>query len=368
MKLTIDRRTFASALSETAPFAPQKSPLMILKYAKITTKGRRMKIEAGDTQCAIARYIDTVECDQDGSFLVEIADLSKFTAKLDGSAVEIETDGNAVRLKHSKGTAEFSAQDAAQYPSFRMPEGEAVEISVPAAVLADAVSKAKGFVGADDFRPLMKTIYAYAKGGEFGYCATDTIVMITDRTAVSLPEGADKHWYIEPAAFSAIIKGCKGIETATVKISETAVCYRLGDTVITTTQTKGKFPDYNRVIPKQWTFECRVDPKDLSESIGRVGMFAGSSNLVKLSFSRMDLSVSSSNIENMRSSAESITHNGCGGEATIGFKADALQRCLAVCDESEVCLCVTDASRPMLIKQDGRPNQTQLLMPMSINS
>lgn len=367
MKITIDRKTFADALSEVAPFAPQKSPLMILKYAKITTKANRMKIEANDTNCGIAKYIDTLECDQDGSFLVEIADLYKFVAKTEGNTIEIETDGTAVKLKHSKGKAEFASQEAEQYPSFKKTEGDALELSLPAAALSEAVSKAKSFVGNDDFRPTMKTIYAYVKDGRFGYCATDTIVMIADSTAVPVPEGTDTHWYIEPAAFSAIAKGCRGIDSATVKIADTTVCYRLGDTVITTTQTKGNYPDFNRVIPKQWSFECRIGRKDLIESIVRVGMFAGDSNLIKLAFSRMDLSVSSSNIENMRSSVESLTHNGCGGEAVIGFKAEALQRCLAVCDEEEACLCLTDSSRPMLIKQDGRPNQTQLLMPMKIN-
>lgn len=141
MKLRIDRKTFAQALAEVAPFAPAKPAIMVLKNARVTTKDKWMKIEieANDTETSIVKYVEMLECDADGSFLIDIAEFNKFIAKTRGEEIEIQVDGNEIKVVHSKGKAEFMTEDADVFPAFNMPEAETTEITIDAKVLADAI-------------------------------------------------------------------------------------------------------------------------------------------------------------------------------------------------------------------------------------
>lgn len=367
MKIKTDRKVFAQALSEVAPFAPTKAPIEILKNAKITTKGNRMKIEANDTQCSMVKYIELIECDQDGSFLIDIAGLNKFIQKLKGDVIEIAVDGTSVKLTYSKGSAEFSSVNAEDYPSFKANDKDATEICLETRILSDTISKARNFVSAETLRPQMCAIYAYVKDGEFGYCATDTHKLIHGYQAYDTTDStADIHWLIMPSVFSALLNVCKGEDTAKIQITDSHVSYRIGNTIIHTVQAKGSYPDFKRVIPPTWEMECSLDESEMMDSLGRVSMFCpAQSRCIKLGIGRMDMTISADDIDYMKSSKENMSHGGCNGELTIGVNADHIAVALSPFN-GNVLMRMTDASRPILIMSPDDDNIKTMCMPMQL--
>lgn len=367
MKITINRATLANALAYILPFAPQKSPIYILRYAKITAKGTRLKLEANDRQASVRRYLDAVEIDQDGSFLVDCADISAFIARCKGDNVTFNVDGETLTVSHPKGKAEFQVMAVDEYPSFDMPSDGYTDVTLTGTQLYNCINTAKNFVGSDDLRPTMKAIYAYVKDGEFGYCATDTCKMVCEHNSVEGVDGIGVNWYIEPLVFSAIANASKCVDAVNVKISDKHVYYRIGNTVIQTLQTQGAFPDFKRVIPKSWGIECHVDKDELVDSLKRVSLSCDISRLVKLHISQMDMTITADNLERLKSSTENIQHNGSNGDITIGFNVDNLLTHLAVCGSGEISLRFGDSSRPMMVHQAEKPNAVLLQMPMNIN-
>lgn len=368
MKLTIDRKTFADALAEVAPFAPAKAPIAILKNAKITTKGNRMKIEANDSQKSMTKYIPLIESDADGSFLVDIADLNKFIAKTGGETIEVIAEADAVEVRHAKGSAKFSSEKVAEYPSFAMTEDGMTEITLRPDMLADAIQKGKNFVSSDTLRPQMCTIYAYIKDGEFGYCATDTHKLIHGHQTCEIPNReTDIHWFIMPHVFSAILTACKKGDSVKIQITDSHVAYRIGDNIIRCVQAKGQYPNFKRVIPQTWSMECAVDKSELAEAFGRVALFCDASECVKMDVSRMDMTLSVDNLDYMKSSKENLTHDGCDGDIKIGVNVSHAIACLGVFGNGNVLLRMDNESRPILFASGDNENMQVLAMPMQLN-
>lgn len=369
MKLTIDKKVFAQALAEVAPFAPTKAPVQILRNAKLTTKGKWLKIEANDAQSSMVRYVELIECDTDGAFLVGIAELNKFVAKTKGDTIEITVDGNTVHLKHSKGSIEFQTENVDEFPAFKFSQAEVVELQLPSDIFAEAIRRGRNFISDKAMlRPQMSAIYAYVKDGEFGYCATDTHKLIHGHYAAELPEDLDTHWLIMPPVFTAIINACKGADIVKIQITETHVSYRLGGTLIQSTQAKGQYPNFKRVIPQSWSMECAVDKSELLDALGRVSMFCDGVGCTKWSISPLDMTISVDNLNDMKSSREQLGHNGCNGDITIGLSAYHSAICAGVFDNGEIVLRMSDASRPVLFGQQGIENLCCLLMPMQVNN
>lgn len=368
MKISIDRKVLTDALAEVAPFAPQKTPTPILKYTKVTTKGNRIKFESNNIQASIRKYAVAEEIDTDGEFLIEANVVLKYISKLSCNTIQLIVEDSTMTIKHPKGKSELSIVEAKEYPIFDMPTDDAQEVNIPAAFLAEAVVYGRAFVSNEDVYPYLKPIYAYVKDGEFGYCASDTRKLIADHSAVNADPSIDIHWFIEPSVFTNIVKGCKGVDNVTVKTTPSHVSYRLGDTIIQTIQTKGRFPDWNRVIPKDWTIECHVDRNELTATVERVAMFADETDrLVKLIISPIEMVISTDDLTTMRRSSETIQHNGCNCELTIGFRSDYLQTCISAFGTNEVAMRFTNESRPLLLHCEERPNAVIMLMPMSIN-
>ena len=107
MKLTINRNTMAEALQAVMPFVTTKSPIAILKYARCTTKGKRMKIEANDTQGGIVRYMELIDCDADGSFLINDAVIFRLVSKFTTQEINIEAESEKHKMTYGEASADF---------------------------------------------------------------------------------------------------------------------------------------------------------------------------------------------------------------------------------------------------------------------
>lgn len=368
MKFIIDRKTFAQALAEVAPFAPLKAPIAILKNAKFTTKGTSLTIEANDRECAMVKTVPLQECDSDGSFLVEISSLNKFIAKTKGDTIEIESNNGIVIIKHSKGKAEFPSPDVRDFPIFNMPEDEKKEIQIATSVLSDAIIKSKGFVATDKIRPVMVAIYAYTKfGDKVGFSASDTHRLIHVWYSAEFPEESNNvDWLIMPAVFNALVNACKSADTVKVQVFGKHVAYQFGDTLIQTVQANGKFPDFERVIPKEWVMECAVDKFDLTDALERLALFCDSTESVKIDLSRLDMTLSVDNIEYMKKSIETLTHNGCSGEIKIGVNVGNLLAAVSVFGGGDILMKISSESRPILFTQQDKDNLQVIAMPLQI--
>lgn len=366
MKITANRKTFSDTLAEVMPFINKKAPIDILKYAKITTKGNRLKIEANDQQCGIVKYIEIMESDQDGSFLVPMDDLTKFFNKLDCETVDIFAEEERLEVRHPKGVAEFPTVPEKEYPSFKMKENEEeTEISVPTDALKDFINKGKNFVSQEQIRPIMTAIYAYLKDGQFGFCSSDTHVLITGY--IDFPSDKETSFFIMPGAFSSIVKACSQGDLAHIKFNQGQVQYRIGNTIIQTLQVKGNYPNFERVIPKDNNIVCVIEKDDLLKTLQRVCMFASeTSMLVKLDITRMDMVVSAEDLDYGKQTSETLMHGGCDAEIKIGMRGDYLQKCIGTFAPGEIRLNLSEPSRPLLMTHDSMPNYQVIQIPMQV--
>lgn len=368
MKIKLNRKKLASALADAMPFVPANTSMAILHNFKFVTKGDKLKVEANNAQDAISIYLDTVECDADTMFCVDANDISKYIAATKGDNIELTVSEYYISVKHSKGYAEFPMVPATEFPSFEMPTDESTQITMPAAVLSEAISNAAIFASKETIRPVMQTIFATVKDGEFTYAASDTHKLIYGHSPIANVAGIDINWYIVPTAFKSLLKVCKTATDIRLTISPNKVSYRIGDTVINTVQTQGIYPNVLRVIPTQSTLDINVNREEIADTLKRISMFCDQSRCAKLKISPMDMMVSADNIIEAKKSTETIIHGGCASDFTIGMNADYILESLSVMNPGEINLAFTEPTRPAVMTQATKQNVTIILMPMHIPS
>lgn len=363
MELIIDRNSLVGALTLAMPFASAKSPIALAKFCKCTTKGNRMKIESYDSQGGIVRYLDLDDCNEDVSFLMNVADVNKLVGKIRVASIKLIVEGDTVTIKHNKGNADFTVPAVEEYPAFQTSGEDVVTLTIPTSVLREAVNVGKNFISNNNLRPQLCAIYANATEGFFEFCATDTRCLVYNKFAV---DGNDVSgsFYIMPSIFSAIVDGCKMSDTVAITFNANHVTYKFGPLTVMSCQAKGNFPPFERVIPKTHTYTCNVDSNEMLESLGRVSMFCDEQSCVKAVFNMIGIELYANNLTEGNTSTEHIGHNGCDGELNVGLNSEVLTKCLKAYGGGEMEIKMNTASSPIVFKHDSIPNMTVLMMPM----
>lgn len=368
MKLRINRKTFDEALRLAQPFATRKTPIMALKYGKLTVKGNRAKLESNDGEGGIVKYMGLIEADEEGSFLVNVADMANFISRLKDEAVTIENEDAAVTVIHSKGKAIFGVESAEDYPSFILPQNDMTEIDVPSSVFNEYVNMGKKFISTETLRPMLTGIYFYAKEGKFGFCATDTHCLAHNETVSGLADDIDTHFLAMPNVYAAISAGCAQSDNVRISVTKGHVQYRFGDLIVQSTQAKGNYPDFNRVIPKDNPLYCIVVKNELADSLNRITLSCDASKCAKMSFTMFDMTLSVDNFEDAKKTVENVVHKECNGELKIGVNADMMLKLIKSLNSENIRMEMNDSFRPIVIKQDEMPNMTLLVMPMQLSN
>lgn len=363
MQIAISRNVLADALAELAPTAGKNKALKIFDNIKFVTKGNKIRMQTSDGEMSVRKYIDAESIDQDGEFLVDCASLTAFVAKIKGDNLTLTLDDGTLTVKYSRGKASFHAMPASDFPEPQQDE-DAVDVAVPANKLGEFISLARNFVSDDILRPQMKPIRAIIDNGVFTVCATDTRKMFTDSVEL-VNETPDKQWYIEPCAFTSLVKACKIQGNVAIKVSERNVSYRVGATTIFTLQTKGNYPQFKRVIPQNHTVDVVCDKSDMIDAMQRAMLFTPDSRLVKISVNALAMDVQADNINKLQKSNETLT---CTSNAELVFGASSrfMLDCINACASDDVNMELNDASKPIVFKDSSNPDRTVLCMPMSL--
>jgi DNA polymerase-3 subunit beta len=275
-------------------------------------------------------------------------------------------ESGQLTIKHKKGTASFPTKDTEQFfePEVLLPDSHV--FTMPSHLLAEAIENGIKFTSANDYRPILRCVYAYIECGKFGYCASDTHRLITNET----PLGEDYencNWVISPNTAPIIAKACHNVDNVEITDTSKITVYKLDTTIIYSAKAAGKFPDAKRIIPKDNTITCEVAKSDLTEAIKRILLVAPTeNNLIKLVITDGEMRIMADNYARGKSATESVSATSTA-DITIGFDASKLLDCINAAEDDMVKITFRDASRPILIVDEQNPFKNILLMPMSLN-
>ena len=129
----------------------------------------------------------------------------------------------------------------------------------------------------------------------------------------------------------------------------------------------GKFPDYEKVIPKDTKNSFSIDRKIFLESINRIATISSEkSKAIKLNLNRNKLTISAKNLEEGGSGIEEIEISYSGPTLDIGFNAGYLKEIIHQFNGKEVTILFSDSTAPTIIKDIAKTETLYVLMPMRV--
>lgn len=165
-----------------------------------------------------------------------------------------------------------------------------------------------------------------------------------------------------------ILKMAKENESIALYVEEGQVVFELGEQHLTSRKLEGAYPNYNQLIPSQFSRDMVVERKRLISSLERVAVLADQkNNLVKFTLNKAQDEVTLSvEAKELGSAKESIPAQITGEDLEIGFNIKYLMDGLKAIPANDIKMKFNEATQPIIINPLSGLKMTYLLMPVQL--
>lgn len=367
MKLEIDRTELvnALALAKKAIAGKTTRPILANVYMKAANDKLQLVGTDGDQMMIVEL---SASIDQEGALTVPANLMHELCSALPTNSLfpvslEMAKDDYKLTISLDKSRYEVNTMSAEDYPP--VPDLSTLEMAeIKGSILALAMKQAGIAAATDDGNAVQKAVYVDLTGEPIA-AGTDSkrlaVVKINDFEA---PANMKQGWIIPVKAVKELSEMLKNADVAEMAMYKEQLVCRVDNVTYTTRTVDGKFPAYQRVLPKSSTSEVMISRKELAQALKSLAPIAKNcSNLVVYEFADGMLKLSANSPENGK--AETKIDCKITGEAPkIGLNLKFVNDFLGEVDGDNIKMELTTPSYPVLFSaNDG--DQRYICMPLN---
>jgi len=362
MEFKIEKNILAKTLGNLVKIIPPKSTYTILQNIMIEAKGNNLLIQATDLDIFIKKTI-SAEIIEEGKVLIPGKKILEITRESNIENITFKL--KELKLQISAGNAHFNIpslnhQEFPEVPKF--PEKKWFDISI--GELQEMVESTVFMVAKDMSRRPMNGVLVQLKNNELRMVTTDGARLAMIKKEKQEPEG---ELIIATKVFD-VIDYNNSEEKIEIFIEERMMGIKFLDTTVIARLIEGPYPNYEGVIPKEFTGTCTVEKDILDGALKRVSLVASPHiKNVKFDFhgNGIILSASSSDIGEAKEEIPCIYD---GEKMGIWFNANFVLEVLRHISSADVIFKLTSQSTAAVAQPKTDDNLTYLLMPLRIDS
>jgi len=321
----------------------------ILQNIAVKGYGEHAVFIATDMDQQITFKADCI-CD-DVEFTVEFDKLFSWSSKLkDDKKVSLNQDNNVVVAKCLRSTARLRSMPYAEFPFFAE-DSEDKEISFNGSDLVDAIKKVSNMAAINDVRYYLNGVALDVRQDKCNVVATDGHRLIKVELPCDNKNNLEGFVILPALSISGFVK-CLDDQPVSMHVAKGGYV-RFSDSIVSYASKliDGKYPDYNRVIPKNNDKELRFNCEELKEAANRAATVSTEKHKgMKLAVEGNECSITVSAKDD--TGAYEVISVISNSDIEIGLNAKYLTDAVNKVDTEEITLMVSDDYQKAVVIQD----------------
>lgn len=373
MKFTVPSKklhTFASSVSKVIN---AKNALTILNYFLFQIKDSTLTITACDGENTLCGRIAIMDVEGEGEFCIDARKVVELLRVMPEQELVFDIDEAtlSIEMTHPNGSYRFMGISGNEYPRLGRAEGEeSISFTTKGSTILRGLDYTALATGTEQIRPAMMGVYWDIKPESLTFVATDTrkLVKFEDRGFAPGVTGS----FILPNKSTNVFRSVFGKEedVKVTLVPMQGVTFETDTFTFESRVIKGKFPDYERVIPQNNPYTLTLDRQQFITAVRRVSLFVDEGHgLIKFRVSPDLLTVKASDNQYNTSGEEKLSAIFSGDDMIIGFSSSYLLEFAGVLWTDDIIFKLADRSRPAVIvpsEDKADTTLTMILMPMNI--
>ncbi len=372
MKFIVSSTYLLKQLQMLGGVINNNNTLPILDNFLFHLRQNNLTITASDLETTMSATLE-VESDNEGDIAVPARLLLDILKTFPEQPLTFVTEeNNTIEISSDSGKYALAYADGNEFPKTVSIENPS-STTIPAEVLATAITKTIFAAGNDDLRPVMSGVFFQFSTENLTFVATDAHKLVKYvREDIKAKETAE---FIMPKKPLQLLKGILATidEAIFIEYNDSNVKFAFDNLQLTCRLIDGKYPNYEAVIPKENPNKLLIDRIQFLNSVRRVSIFSNkTTHQVRLKIAGAELNISAEDIDYSNKAEERLTCQYQGDDMQIGFNSRFLTEMLNNLTSDEVQLEMSLPNRAgILTPNDGLDEGekvTMLVMPVMLNT
>lgn len=393
MKFSLSSSELAERLQAIGKVINTKNQMSILDCFLFEVSGDTLKITASDNENTLVTTLKINEAGEDFRFAINAKTVLDAVKGIPEQPVTFNVDMQNFNttVNYQNGHFSLVSQNADEYPSYTDFPEDSAEIKVDSKLLLDSVGRALfATAPTDSAHPVMSgVLFDITQKDETNNEDANVSIVASDGRKLEYTRWANENnvqagQYVLSNKPALLLRSLLARESGeiTMRFAKEKAEVRMNTFSMTCRLIDGKFPAYNKVVPKNNPNRLTVNRMAFINMLRRVLVFSDAvSSLVKLHMEADQLVTSVQNIDYSLSAEESMICEYDGMPMNIGFKGTTLVDFLNNIECENIEFQIADQSRAVIIVPSPQPNAVKdddgnakskeeivlLLMPSIIN-
>ena len=368
MKFTTTRDALLRPLQLVTGVVERRQTLPVLSNLLVSATDSAVSMTGTDLEVElVVRIKESVDVVRSGEATIPARKLADIWRSLpDDAAVTVEVEGDRATVRSGRSRFTLATLPVTDFPRVEAASGD-VEFSL-------SRSEVQRLLGQTAFSMAQQDVRYFLNGMLFEVTTRHVRTVATDghRLAMCTLErgvpGADRLHAIVPrkgiVELGRLLSEAVG--DASFSIGKNHLRATCDAYTLTTKLVDGRFPDYEKVIPKESSNMVTADREALRRSFARASILSNEKYRgVRMILEPNQMTIQANNPE-QEEAEEVIVVEYTGQRLEIGFNVSYLQDVLGALSTDLVRLSVSDANSSALIEGPGAEDATYVVMPMRL--
>ena len=370
MKFSIARDALIKPLNLVAGVVERRQTLPILSNVMLALEDKTLSLTGTDLEVELIGRVELEAAGVDGEVTVPARKLVDICKSLpEGSTIEFSLEGGKATVKAGRSRFTLSTLPAADFPAVEGGAGS-VALSLDQSLVKQLIDGTAFAMAQQDVRYYLNGLYLEILGGRLRVVATDGHRLAL-ATGPALVEAADTGVIIPRKGVLELSRLLDGSVPLELAIGTNHIRATNEQFTFTSKLVDGKFPDYERVIPKNADKSVIGERGELKQAFTRTAILSNEKYRgVRLKLSENSLDITANNPE-QEQAEEAVGVQYTGTELEIGFNVSYLLDVLSVLEQPQVRLSLSDEASSALLENaeppsEGEPERLYVVMPMRL--
>jgi len=365
MKFNAAREALLKPLQAVIGVVERRQTMPILSNILIIVKGGRLAVTATDLEVELVAEAE-VESESDGEITVSGRKLLDICRALpEGTQVDISLSGEKLTVKGGRSKFNLATLPAAEFPVVEdIKAGQIIGVSQDA--LGRLIEKTHFSMAQQDVRYYLNGMLLETGGSHLRAVATDGHRLALCQAEVDGASFDEQQVIVPRKGVLELQRLMDGDGDLNIELGANHIRIQLDGIRFTSKLIDGRFPEYERVIPKESTNELSADRTEFKSALQRTAILSNEKYRgIRLVIRDSGVILQAHNPE-QEEAEEELGVEYSGEDIEIGFNVNYLLDALGAVEGDNVTLSVQDSNSSCLIRQPGNEDCTFVVMPMRL--
>jgi DNA polymerase III subunit beta len=363
MNIICTQENLRLGLQTAGRIISNSNTLPILNNVLLKTTNGQLTISATNLEIAI---ITTIRCkiEEEGEACLPAKTLLDLVNNLPNQNITLATTDQGISIKtehYSTLIKSLPSEDFPLIPSI----DKTLSFSLPAQDLKQGIDQVVFAASQSETQPEISGILFRLKERFLYLVATDRYRLAQKR--IELPKSQGLKDVILPhktaQEISRVIAG--GVGDIEISLSDNQAAFIFNETQVISRLIEGQYPEYEQIVPEQFTTTVTVNRQELSAALKTSGIFSYTSHSVVLEYNDTGQKVKiSSSSHDLGESAIDIPSVINGPAGTILFNYRYILDALSTITEPTVTIKVVNDGAPVIFTPENHDGYMYLVMPI----